>query len=156
MSAQPGPSIPIIRGMLPADLDVITGIEERTYDFPWGRGIFSDCLMAGYLCVVLDDISDVIGYAIISIAAAEGHILNLCVDAPMQRQGLGQQMLEYLLDQCEQMGVERLFLEVRPSNEAAIKLYEQAGFSTLGVRKEYYKAVAGREDALVLVYDFPA
>jgi ribosomal-protein-alanine N-acetyltransferase len=141
--------------MRPADLDVITEIEEQTYDFPWSRGIFSDCLMAGYLCIVLDDNSDVIGYAIISIAAAEGHILNLCVDSPMQRQGLGRQMLDYLLDQCSLMGVERLFLEVRPSNAAAIALYENAGFGPLGVRKEYYKAVSGREDALVLVYDFP-
>lgn len=154
MSAQPGPSTPIIRPMQSADLDVITSIEERTYDFPWGRGIFSDCLLAGYLCVVLDDDSDVIGYAIISIAAAEGHILNLCIDALMRRQGLGRQMLGYLLDQCARAGIERLFLEVRPSNDAAIKLYEQAGFGTLGVRKDYYKAIAGREDAMVLVYEF--
>lgn len=154
MSAQPGPSAPIIRAMRPADLDAITEIEERTYDFPWSRGIFSDCLMAGYLCIVLDGDTDIIGYGIISIAAAEGHILNLCVDAGMQRQGLGRQMLDYLLDRCQKMGVERLFLEVRPSNAAAIALYENAGFNPLGVRKEYYKAISGREDALVLVYDF--
>ena len=154
MSAQPGRSVPIIRSMLPADLDAITAIEDQTYKFPWGRRIFSDCLMAGYLCVVFDDDTEVIGYAIVSVAAAEGHILNLCVEVGSQRQGLGGQLLEYLLGQCRRMDVARLFLEVRPSNNAAISLYESAGFSRLGIRKGYYQAVAGREDALVLVYDF--
>jgi ribosomal-protein-alanine N-acetyltransferase len=154
MSAQPGPVIPVIRVMRPADLDAVTTIEQRTYEFPWGRGIFSDCLMADYLCVVLANGEQLIGYAIVSTAAAEGHILNLCVDKNMHRQGYGQQLLDYALDYSREKRIKRLFLEVRPSNEAAIILYTQAGFSSLGVRKGYYKAVGGDEDALVLVREF--
>ena len=154
MSAQPGQSQPVIRAMRPADLDAITTIENRTYDFPWGRGIFSDCLIAGYICVVLEDDGGVIGYAIVSIAAAEGHILNLCVDSSVRTQGFGRQLLEYLLDRCRALEVDRLFLEVRPTNDVAIALYDSANFSRLGVRKGYYKAANGREDALVFVYDF--
>ena len=154
MSAQPGQSQPVIRAMRPADLDAITTIENRTYDFPWGRGIFSDCLIAGYICVVLEDDGGVIGYAIVSSAAAEGHILNLCVDSSVRTQGFGRQLLEYLLDRCRALEVDRLFLEVRPTNDVAIALYDSANFSRLGVRKGYYKAANGREDALVFVYDF--
>jgi ribosomal-protein-alanine N-acetyltransferase len=154
MSAQPGQIPPIIRTMRPADLDAITEIENRSYEFPWGRGIFSDCLIAGYVCVVLEDDAGLIGYAIISVAAAEGHILNLCVDGSMRTQGLGRQLLDYLLDQCRQMDVDRLFLEVRPSNDIAVALYDSAGFSRLGLRKDYYKATADREDALVFAYEF--
>jgi ribosomal-protein-alanine N-acetyltransferase len=154
MSAQPGAVIPVIRVMRPSDLDAVTTIEQRTYDFPWGRGIFSDCLMADYLCVVLDSGDCLIGYAIVSIAAAEGHILNLCIDKGMQHRGYGQQLLDYALDYARERRIKRLFLEVRPSNEAAIILYTRAGFNSLGVRKGYYKAAGGDEDALVLVREF--
>jgi len=154
MSAQPGAEIPIIRVMRPSDLDAVTAIEQRTYEFPWGRAIFSDCLMAEYLCVVLDNGTHLIGYTIVSTAAAEGHILNLCVDKDMQRHGYGQQLLDYVLDYVRDKRIKRLFLEVRPSNEAAIILYTCAGFDSLGVRKGYYKAVGGNEDALVLVREF--
>jgi ribosomal-protein-alanine N-acetyltransferase len=154
MSAQPGPVIPVIRAMRPSDLDAVTEIEQRTYEYPWGRGIFSDCLMADYLCVVLDCGEYLIGYAIVSTAAAEAHILNLCVDKDMHRQGYGQQLLDYALDYVRDKRIKRLFLEVRPSNEAAIILYTRAGFNSLGVRKGYYKAAGGNEDALVLVREF--
>jgi ribosomal-protein-alanine N-acetyltransferase len=153
VSAQPGQTQPIIRSMQPADLDAISIIENRTYEFPWGHRIFSDCLIAGYLCVVLEDEGGIIGYAIISVAAAEGHILNLCVDSSVRSQGYGRQLLEYLLDRCRAMEVGRLFLEVRPSNGVAIALYDSTGFSRLGLRKDYYKATNGREDALVLAFD---
>ncbi len=133
------------------DLDAVLGIEARAYHFPWSRQIFADCLIAGYLTSVLEADTGVIGYSILSTAAAEAHILNLCVDPALQRRGYGRQMLAHLLDYADSIGVERVFLEVRPSTMAAIRLYEQAGFTRLGVRKSYYRAVDGREDALVLV-----
>jgi ribosomal-protein-alanine N-acetyltransferase len=154
MSVQPGARVPVIREMQSSDLDEITTIERRTYEFPWSRGIFHDCLIASYSCVVIDDGERIIGYAIVSSAAAEGHILNLCVDVELHRRGYGQQLLEYVLDSARQSRIRRLFLEVRPSNEAAIILYTQAGFNSLGVRKGYYKAVGGNEDALVLMREF--
>ena len=156
MSAQPGSQVPIIRPMKPSDLDAVTRIEARTYSFPWGRGVFSDCLMAGYLSIVLDAGDQLVGYAIVSTAASEAHILNLCVDVDWHRCGYGRQMLDYVVDHAIETGTSRLFLEVRPSNVAAIALYKNAGFKNLGVRKQYYKAEVGREDALVLVREFTA
>lgn len=153
MSAQPGNFQPAIRSMEHADLEAVLAIESAAYRFPWSRQIFADCLMAGYLASVLDSGSRVIGYCILSTAAAEAHILNLCVDPDCQRNGYGRQMLDHLLDYARAIGVERIFLEVRPSNEAAISLYETAGFTRLGVRKAYYRAAEGREDALVLVLE---
>jgi len=156
MSAQPESFVPAIRAMCPADLDSVAAIENSIYTFPWGRGIFNDCLIAAYPCFVLEVDDTVVGYAIMSVAAAEGHILNLCVAARLQRHGLGQRLLDRLLDLSNELQIERLFLEVRPSNTAAVTLYETNSFVHLGIRKGYYKAVEGREDALVLVRDFLA
>jgi ribosomal-protein-alanine N-acetyltransferase len=150
VSAQPGNATPIIRIMKSADLDTVALLESRNYEFPWGRGIFNDCLLASYFAVVLERGAEIMGYAIFSTAAAEGHILNLCVDEGSRSMGYGQQLLEYLLEYAEDIGIERLFLEVRPSNEAALNLYDRAGFNRLGVRKGYYRTRKGREDALVL------
>jgi ribosomal-protein-alanine N-acetyltransferase len=145
---------PVIRSMRPADLDGVVAIEERAYEFPWSRGIFNDCLLAGYYCAVLEADSEVTGYAIMSVAAAEGHILNLCVENQLRRRGLGRTLLNYLLARVGPLNMERLFLEVRPSNSAAIALYASAGFTRLGTRKDYYKTLGDREDALVFVREF--
>ena len=153
MSAQPGDFAPVIRAMSYDDLDAVLEIEGVAYDFPWSRQIFSDCLMAGYLASVLDYGNELIGYSVLSTAAAEAHILNLCVDPDFQRRGYGNRMLEHQLDYARSIGIKRMFLEVRPSNHEAIALYENAGFTPLGVRKSYYRAADGREDALVLMLE---
>jgi ribosomal-protein-alanine N-acetyltransferase len=155
MSAQPfNVEAHSIRMMGPDDLDAIIALEKRAYEFPWSRSIFSDCLLAGYYCIVLEVNSVVMGYAIMSVAAAEGHILNLCIDSALRKRGLGRKMLHYLLAHVNARNLERLFLEVRPSNIAAIALYTSTGFDRLGARKGYYKARDGREDALVFVREF--
>ncbi len=150
MSAQPGIATPVIRAMRRADLNTIVEIESRNYDYPWGYGIFSDCLVAGYYCIVVEIDGEVVGYSIMSMAAAEAHILNLCVDGEWQYQGLGNLLLQEILSYARQLDVQRMFLEVRPSNPVAIRLYEQAGFNRLGIRPDYYQSTNGREDALVL------
>jgi ribosomal-protein-alanine N-acetyltransferase len=143
-----------IREMCPADLDAVFTLEKRAYEFPWSRGILNDCLLAGYYCIVLEARGTLVGYAIMSAAAAEGHILNLCIAPDLREQGLGRKMLNELLVHVEALNLERLFLEVRPSNIAAIALYTSAGFDRLGARKGYYKTRDGREDALVFVREF--
>jgi ribosomal-protein-alanine N-acetyltransferase len=149
VSAQPGNTTPVIRVMKSGDLDTVALIEARNYEFPWSRGIFNDCLLASYFAVVLDRGAEIMGYAIISAVAAEGHILNLCIDKDWRCMGYGQQLLDYLMEYAEDIGIERMFLEVRPSNKAALHLYDRSGFNRLGVRKGYYRARNGREDALV-------
>ncbi len=138
-----------IRAMSTRDLRGVAAVEQASYEFPWSPGIFRDCLLAGYQCLVLVAEGDINGYAIMSVAAREAHILNLCVHPELQRRGFGRQLLYALCTRADSLGVERAFLEVRPSNAAAVKLYTSAGFEQIGVRPSYYQADGGREDAVI-------
>lgn len=139
-----------VRLMLPSDLKAITRVEHATYEFPWSLGIFRDCLLAGYYSLVLDTGGIVIGYGIMSTAADEAHILNLCVHPSMQRRGHGRRLLNALLLRAKECDVDKVFLEVRPSNTLALSLYESTGFVRVGIRPSYYQSAHGREDAVVL------
>ncbi len=152
MSAVPDSSAPevLIRDMGPDDVRLVADVEHQSYAYPWSEGIFRDCLRAGYYCCVaeIDDI--VIGYAIMSTGAGEAHVLNLCVAEQYRFRGIGSRLLEHLLEFAGALGVSDVFLEVRPSNTVAIRLYQARGFSQIGVRRGYYQAAGGREDAVVL------
>ncbi len=138
------------RPMDSADLPAVMAIERRAYSHPWSEGIFRDCLHVGYLCRVCELDGRVIGHAVLSIAAGEAHLLNLCIDPDFQRRGLGRSLLEACFDEACQHHAETLFLEVRMSNKAAIRLYLAMGFNEVGVRAGYYPAGDGRrEDAFV-------
>ncbi|MEL6869862.1 MAG: ribosomal protein S18-alanine N-acetyltransferase [Pseudomonadota bacterium] len=133
------------------DLNAVSHIEQDSYGFPWSSGIFRDCLLAGYHCMVLESQREIRAYGILSVAAGEAHILNICVATAFRRQGYGVQLLHKLIDRARLARVKRVFLEVRPSNLAAVNMYKGLGFSTVGRRVDYYKAKNDRrEDALVL------
>ena len=140
----------LIRDMGPDDVPMVAEVESHSYDFPWSEGIFRDCLRAGYYCCVAEIDHIVIGYGIMSSGAGEAHVLNLCVAKPYRCRGIGSMLLEHLLEFAGVLGIADVFLEVRPSNPAAIRLYQSRGFSQIGVRRGYYQAVGGREDAVVL------
>jgi ribosomal-protein-alanine N-acetyltransferase len=139
-----------VRAMTHEDLSLVSDIERRSYDFPWSHGVFRDCLLAGYQCVVIDREGSVAGYAILSIAAGEAHILNLCVDPKRRAHGYGEQLLDEILARAREAEVQEIFLEVRPSNVTAIALYRKKGFHQIANRPQYYQAEEGREDAAVL------
>jgi ribosomal-protein-alanine N-acetyltransferase len=138
------------RPMQPADLEEIIVIERRSYPYPWTRLIFSDCLRVGYCCWVCERHGVIEGYGVISIAAGESHLLNLCVRPESLQQGIGRKLLLHLISLARRQNAEMMFLEVRPTNRAARMLYESMGFNELGSRREYYPADHGREDALIL------
>lgn len=142
-----------LRVMREDDLDAVLAIEERAYAFPWTRVIFRDCLRAGYAAWVLVRGESVIGYALLSVAADEAHILNLCTAPEVQGQGHGRRLLRALVAQARMRGAQRLFLEVRPSNPHAMALYEAEGFNEIGRRPRYYPAREGREDAIVMAME---
>lgn len=133
------------------DLPSVLKIEERNYNFPWSEGIFRDCFRAGYSCWVCEEMDRILGYSIVSVAVGEAHILNISVDPAEQGQGVGRKMLENLIEVARSKRAETVFLEVRPSNVGALALYQKMGFNEIGVRKDYYPAENGREDALMLV-----
>ena len=138
------------RPMQEADLTDVIEIERRSYPYPWTRTIFSDCLRAGYSCWVCERQGIIEGYGVISVAAGESHLLNLCVRPEALQQGIGRKLLKHFVSVARRHGAEVVFLEVRPSNRAALALYGKNGFNELGVRKDYYPAEGGREDALIL------
>jgi len=139
-----------VRNMTYEDLSLVSDIERRSYDFPWSHGVFRDCLLAGYQCRVLERDGRVAGYSILSIAAGEAHILNLCVDPAHRAHGYGEMLLDAVLGAARDAGVAEIFLEVRPSNETALKLYRKKGFFQVAHRPAYYPSRNGREDAAVL------
>jgi [ribosomal protein S18]-alanine N-acetyltransferase len=138
-----------IRDMMPEDIPGVMQIENAAYQFPWSDGIFRDCLRVGYVCCVAE-LDGIVGYSIMSTGAGEAHVLNLCVAEAYRNRGIGAQMLAHLMEFARVLGVSEAFLEVRPSNTSAIRLYLSAGFAQIGVRRGYYQAVGGREDAVVL------
>ena len=150
MNAVVKTDLPELRPMREHDLAQIAAIEARAYEFPWTLGIFADCVRTGYCCWSSSLNARVIGYGIMAVAADEAHILNLCVDPVAQRRGYAQQMLEHLLGVAQRHCATIVFLEVRPSNHAARALYTRNGFDQIAVRRGYYPAARGREDALVL------
>ncbi len=139
-----------IRPMHELDVPVVVAIERSSYQFPWSEGIFRDCLRVGYICRVIEAGSDIAGYAIMSIGAGEAHVLNVCVREEHRGRGLARKVLLYLIDRARSAGMYEAFLEVRPSNVAAARLYHSLGFEQVGVRRGYYQAANGREDASVL------
>ncbi|HEX3847761.1 MAG TPA: ribosomal protein S18-alanine N-acetyltransferase [Steroidobacteraceae bacterium] len=139
-----------IRAMHELDVPVIVAVERDAYQFPWSEGIFRDCLRVGYVCRVVDVGGDMAGYGIMSVGAGEAHILNVCIGAEYRCRGLGRKLLLYLLDRARAAGMYEAFLEVRPSNTTAARLYHSLGFEQVGVRRGYYQATVGREDAAVL------
>jgi len=140
-----------IRDMNHEDLAAVSDIERRSYEFPWSHGVFRDCLLAGYQSMVLIREGRLVGYAILSVAAGEAHILNVCVDLEFRSMGYGERLVDEMLFRARSASVRDIFLEVRPSNETALALYRKKGFRLVANRPAYYQADAGREDAAVLV-----
>jgi [ribosomal protein S18]-alanine N-acetyltransferase len=132
------------------DIPMVVAVEKAAYQFPWSEGIFRDCLRVGYVCRVIDVAGELGGYGIMSVGAGEAHILNVCVRAEYRCRGFARKTLLYLLDRARASGVQEAYLEVRPSNVAAARLYHSLGFEQVGIRRGYYQALMGREDACVL------
>jgi ribosomal-protein-alanine N-acetyltransferase len=140
----------VIRAMRGNDVADVVSIERASYQFPWSEGIFRDCLRVGYVCRVVTVARDVMAYGVMSFGAGEAHILNLCVSEAYRCHGVGRRLLGSLIERAVAAGMADAFLEVRPSNTAAIRLYLALGFEQVGMRRGYYQAANGREDAAVL------
>ena len=138
------------RLMTEQDLPEILEIENRSYPFPWTEGIFHDCLRFGYSSWVLEIDRRIVGYGVMSLAVQECHILNICVDPDYQCQGIGRRLLGQLVTIARARKADTAFLEVRPTNTQALSLYFSEGFNEIGTRRNYYPAIFGREDAVIL------
>ena len=141
--------------MRTSDLDMVVANERRGYRHPWTKRIFIDCLRAGYQCWVLANKKQIAAHGVMSVAIGECHLLTLCVNPDFQRLGYGRKLFRLLLDRAHKLEAEECFLEVRPSNEAALALYYSMGFSRIGERRNYYPSDEGREDAIIMSRSLP-
>ena len=132
------------------DLYTVAAIEADVYVFPWTLGNFRDSLLSAYECWGCWTNGELIGYAVVLTALDEAHLLNFAVASRWQRRGIGTVFLQHLIDRARDTNRDMLYLEVRPSNVAGVRLYERFGFRKLGLRRDYYPAMTGREDALFL------
>lgn len=138
------------RPMQMDDLESIMAIEPQIYPYPWTRGNFSDSLSSGYSAWVLMLNDQIIGYSLMMLVLDEAHLLNLSVAKSYQKQGLGRMLLEHMVSIARKNQMANMFLEVRPSNISAIALYENIGFNEMAIRRGYYPAPNGREDAVLM------
>jgi ribosomal-protein-alanine acetyltransferase len=139
-----------IAPMQAADVEDVARLEAAATEFPWLPGNFSDSLQAGHWCWVVRQQGEIAAFAIVLPAVDSADLLNIAVAPERQRQGIGVRLLRHVLCQLEAQGLPMLFLEVRQSNQPAIALYQHLGFRQVGLRRGYYPARQGREDALVM------
>ena len=142
--------VPYLATMRESDLDEVMAIESVIYTHPWTRGNFGDSLRSGYACRTWRLGGDLVGYFVVAAGAGEAHLLNLSINGAYQRSGHGSALLREAAGLARLGGADKLLLEVRPSNHGAQALYRRFGFRKIGVRRAYYPAHSGREDALVL------
>jgi ribosomal-protein-alanine N-acetyltransferase len=139
--------------MLPlgdGDIDEMVAIENCIFPHPWTRGNFVDSIASGYSAWGCRVAGELVGYFVLMVAVDEAHLLNISVAGKRQRMGFGARLLEWAMSTARQAGASSLLLEVRPSNRGALALYRRFGFRQIGLRRGYYPAAEGREDALVL------
>ena len=170
----PPPTPPVLGGVQPEALHLVPmlaehlpqvlAIEEAVYPFPWTQRQFLDCLEAGYCMRALfaldaqkhpQALSGMLGYTVAMLVVDEWHVLNLAVHPTVQGKGLGRFLLNTLVMDALQATCQSVLLEVRASNTVAQRLYQSHGFTFKGMRKQYYPAAQGREDALVMVLPLP-
>lgn len=143
-------SLPRFEPLRRQDVARVSAIEKSIYEFPWSSGNFQDSMNAGYSCWACRVEEELVGYAVLMVAAGEAHLLNISIAAPWQRHGLGGTLLAFLIRLARERYCERILLEVRESNVLARALYERTGFVVIGLREGYYPARVGRENAIIL------
>ena len=152
MSAQLD-SLPRYRRMTMDDLAAVLAIENAVYSHPWTHANFADSLATGYHCWVMEVGGETVGYGVLMIAAGESHLLNLSIAVAWQRRGFGGELLRFLITLARDYAADKIYLEVRPTNAAGCRLYARAGFGEIAIRRGYYPAANGREDAMVMELD---
>jgi len=140
-----------LRKMNSDDLSNVMQVEFAAYPHPWTQKNFEDCMRnCIYSCWVFELDEKLVGHVIISVAAGEAHILNICVIPEEQGNGWGRKLLAEAEWIAKQHKAEDCFLEVRQSNIVGLGLYESVGYNQIGLRKNYYPTNNGREDAVVM------
>lgn len=140
----------LVRKMTKEDIPQVADLEKAAFSVPWNEQGFADALsQERNIFSVAEHEGKVIGYCGMYTAADEGEITNVAVAEQFRKNGVGSRIIDYMIKQAVDMGIERIYLEVRLSNEAAQGLYRKYGFCSQGIRKNFYRKPD--EDAIVMV-----
>lgn len=142
-----------LRPMTVNDVGTVLALEAHAYSHPWSHGNFVDSLAVGHIAEVLVLDQQLAGYFLAMVGVGELHLLNLTVAPAWQGQGHGSALLEVVLEHARARRLGSVWLEVRSSNQRARALYARRGFEEAGVRRGYYPAQRGREDAVLMRRD---
>jgi ribosomal-protein-alanine N-acetyltransferase len=139
----------ILRAIEEKDIEVLTEAEKRCFKDPWTKEMFSALLKLPFQYgFIAEEGGQVCGYCCLSVLFEEAEVLNIAVDTPFRKRGVGAEILQNALEKAKELGAEKCFLEVRVSNLPALTLYRKFGFENLSIRAKYYE---DGEDALVMV-----
>ena len=139
----------IFRAMTPADVDAVSEIEIKSFALPWKRDTFFEVVQRENTAYVVGELGGkIVAYAGAWLAFGEAEVMSVAVDPEFRGRGFGRKLFAELLKICKSRGATAVTLEVRPSNTAAIKIYESFGLKSVGRRKNYY--VDNGEDALIM------
>ncbi|CAG8998677.1 MAG: [Ribosomal protein S18]-alanine N-acetyltransferase [Candidatus Celerinatantimonas neptuna] len=134
-----------------SDLSQIMAIEQRVQHHPWNESLLQQSFNhLSYNLALRGKESDLLGYLFCRVVVDEGELLNISIDRNLQHQGWGGHLLRSLIIRLKMQGIHRIMLEVRASNQPALRLYKRLGFNLDGVRKNYYPSGDTREDALLM------
>lgn len=139
--------------MTSADLVSVVSIEQAANQFPWSEKHFSTSLKSGHHAWVFEQSNHIVGFAIVQQILDEAHLLNICVSPGYQGKGLGREIINHVIEFSQSISAMTILLEVRRSNQRAQNLYLDVGFNEMSVRKGYYPAEQGREDAILMGMD---
>lgn len=139
----------LIRDLRPEDVSAVLTIEKASFSTPWSEILFMNEIFKPRSLAKAAMIGEkLVGYICANYLLEEGHILNVTVHPDHRQQGIASQLVHYMIDLLNIEGCRTIFLEVRISNEAALKMYEKAGFIQIGTRKAYYTLPV--EDAVIM------
>lgn len=152
VAESPDPSSLRFAPMQVSDLPEVLVIENDVYPYPWTRGNFLDSMYSGYETWTVRDPSGVlVGYFLVMLAVDEAHLLNISVRRDLHGKGIGRLQLDKVAEIAREKEMHSILLEVRPSNQRALAIYQRYGFVKIGQRKGYYPADGNtREDAIVM------
>ena len=140
----------VFREISSGDLDGIVQIERAVNPFPWGEEALRDTIASsGHHLISLRE-GRAVGFLLSSFVLDEAQLLLIGVSPDWQGVGVGGQLLKELINRSQDQGQKLIYLEVRSGNERAIRLYRSLGFIDIGVRRDYYPGLVGREDAIVM------
>ncbi|MFH1699526.1 MAG: ribosomal protein S18-alanine N-acetyltransferase [Candidatus Zixiibacteriota bacterium] len=141
-----------IRKMDQKDIPEIIRLERELFSDPWPKQAFIEDIESDFSLPFVAHIdNEIIGYAILWIGIEAGHLTNIAVDKKYQRKSVAKKLLSFILEFAQNIKLSQILLEVRPSNAAAVTLYESYGFKNLAIQKDYYKNPS--EDCLVMKRD---